>query len=168
MARLSLTRPIAAALQSRSWFRRDRKPQYLAAGYRYSLGYEWAAPWRFRRIDEVLRARKGFTIEDFQRLQHDETSLPARLLHTFAPGDSTSDGSVARYGTEAARLEFRARPRIDRGRHLSILGGKTRPYWSGARGWRRRNFASWAAGPRRTWRYNGSETPARRCLAMIP
>ena len=52
----------------------------LPAGYRHSLGYEWAAPWRFRRIDEVLRSRKGFTIEDFQRLQHDETSLPARLL----------------------------------------------------------------------------------------
>src|SRR4029077_1915975 len=52
----------------------------LPQGYRYSLGYEWAAPWRFRRIDEVLRSRKGFTIADFEQLQHDQTSLPARLL----------------------------------------------------------------------------------------
>lgn len=52
----------------------------LPPGYRHSLGYEWAAPWRFRRIDEVLRSRKSFTIADFELLQHDETSLAARLL----------------------------------------------------------------------------------------
>lgn len=49
--------------------------------YKTELGYEWAAPFRFHRIDEVLSASKSkFTIADFQRLQHDETSLPARAL----------------------------------------------------------------------------------------
>ncbi len=49
--------------------------------YKLELGYEWAAPFRFRRIDEVLSAGKGkFTISDFERLQHDETSMPAREL----------------------------------------------------------------------------------------
>lgn len=49
--------------------------------YKYELGYEWAAPFRFHRIDEVLSSAKNkFTIADFQKLQHDETSLPAREL----------------------------------------------------------------------------------------
>jgi penicillin amidase len=52
----------------------------LPRGYRHQLGYDWNPGFRFRRIDEVLRARKKFTIEDFQRLQHDETSLVAREL----------------------------------------------------------------------------------------
>lgn len=49
--------------------------------YKLELGYEWATPFRFQRIDEVLSSGKGkFTIADFERLQHDETSLPAREL----------------------------------------------------------------------------------------
>ena len=52
----------------------------LPRGYRRQLGYEWAAPLRFRRIDEVLKTGKKFTVEDFQKLQHDETSLVARQL----------------------------------------------------------------------------------------
>ena len=53
----------------------------LPAGYTKQLGYEWANPIRYQRIDEVLR-RPGvkYTVADFERLQHDETSLPARQL----------------------------------------------------------------------------------------
>jgi penicillin amidase len=52
----------------------------LPSGYPHDLAFDWAAPFRFQRIDEVLRGGGKFTIEDFQRLQHDETSLPARQL----------------------------------------------------------------------------------------
>jgi penicillin amidase len=52
----------------------------LPSGYPHDLAFDWAAPYRFQRIDEVLRKGGKFTIEDFQRLQHDETSLPARQL----------------------------------------------------------------------------------------
>ena len=52
----------------------------LPAGYPHDLGFDWSAPYRFDRVDEVLRAGSQFTVEDFQRLQHDETSLPAREL----------------------------------------------------------------------------------------
>ena len=53
----------------------------MLPGYKHELGYEWAAPFRFERIDEVIANFKGkFTIGDFQKLQHDETSLPAREL----------------------------------------------------------------------------------------
>jgi penicillin amidase len=52
----------------------------LPKGYPHAVGFEFAAPFRFQRIDEVLRTGKKFTVEDFERLQHDETSLPAREL----------------------------------------------------------------------------------------
>jgi len=52
----------------------------LPPGYDKPLNYEWAAPYRFHRLVETLGSRKGWTREDFQRLQHDEVSLPAREL----------------------------------------------------------------------------------------
>ncbi|MFL5579976.1 MAG: penicillin acylase family protein [Gemmatimonadaceae bacterium] len=49
-------------------------------GYRHPLSYEWAAPFRARRIRAVLDSGSRFTVADFQRLQHDELSLPARAM----------------------------------------------------------------------------------------
>ncbi len=53
----------------------------LPPGYKHELGYEWANPVRFWRIAEVLSSAKGkFNVADFERLQHDDVSLPAREL----------------------------------------------------------------------------------------
>jgi penicillin amidase len=54
----------------------------LPPGYPHELGYEWASAFRFQRIVEALRAPRAqkFTVEDFQKLQHDEASIPARRL----------------------------------------------------------------------------------------
>jgi penicillin amidase len=53
----------------------------LPPGYDREIGYEWANPLRFRRIREVLTtANRKFDVEDFQRLQHDVTSMTAREL----------------------------------------------------------------------------------------
>lgn len=52
----------------------------LPPGYTKPLAYEWADPSRFRRVEEVLRSRKGWTRQEFERLQHDELSIPAREL----------------------------------------------------------------------------------------
>ncbi len=52
----------------------------LPKGYKQELGYEWSAPYRFRRIEEVLRRGKDFTVADFERLQHDEFSVTAREI----------------------------------------------------------------------------------------
>ncbi len=52
----------------------------LPPGYRHVLGYEWSAMWRFRRIEEVLRATRNHTVADSEKLQNDEMSLPARVL----------------------------------------------------------------------------------------
>ncbi|HET9513805.1 MAG TPA: penicillin acylase family protein, partial [Gemmatimonadales bacterium] len=52
----------------------------LPPDYTRPLSYEWAEPSRFKRIMEVLQSRKGWTRQDFEKLQHDELSLPAREL----------------------------------------------------------------------------------------
>ena len=52
----------------------------IPEGYPHPLGFDWSAPYRFQRIDEVLRAGGPFSVDDFKRLQHDEMSLPAREL----------------------------------------------------------------------------------------
>ncbi|MGH9841439.1 MAG: penicillin acylase family protein [Blastocatellia bacterium] len=53
----------------------------LPKDYSHELGYEWASPIRFRRIAEALGGqREKFNVVDFQKLQHDELSLPAREL----------------------------------------------------------------------------------------
>jgi penicillin amidase len=52
----------------------------LPAGYRPEIGYEWAPGYRFLRIKDQLEVKKRFTREDFQNLQHDNTSLPGRAL----------------------------------------------------------------------------------------
>ena len=50
----------------------------LPPGYRVPLGYEWALPFRFMRIREMLSTGRKFTVADFERMQQDVMSLPAR------------------------------------------------------------------------------------------
>ena len=52
----------------------------IPEGYKHEINFEWSAPFRFQRIEELLGKGSKFTVEDFERLQHDETSLPAREL----------------------------------------------------------------------------------------
>jgi penicillin G amidase len=55
----------------------------LPDGYPYAvrkLGFEWTAPWRHLRIDSVLAALPKVSIEDSERLQTDQVSLPGRRI----------------------------------------------------------------------------------------
>jgi penicillin amidase len=52
----------------------------LPAGYTRTLGYDWTPPHRFERITEVLSTRGKWDVSGFERLQHDEVSLPARAI----------------------------------------------------------------------------------------
>ncbi len=52
----------------------------LPPGYSKMLGYEWGSPHRYRRIVEMIEAGGKLTTADFERMQHDETSLPARQI----------------------------------------------------------------------------------------
>lgn len=65
----------------------------LPAGYKLPLNYEWALPFRFQRIEEMLAAGKKFTIEDFERMQQDVASLPARRFQAIIKAWTPVPGS---------------------------------------------------------------------------
>ena len=52
----------------------------LPPGYSKPVAYDWAAPFRVDRIREMLGERKKFSIADFEHMQYDVVSLPARRL----------------------------------------------------------------------------------------
>jgi penicillin amidase len=45
-----------------------------------TVGYDWYAPYRAQRIDEVLTKARDWTVSDCLRLQADHMSLPSRVL----------------------------------------------------------------------------------------
>ncbi|HEX6545814.1 MAG TPA: penicillin acylase family protein [Bryobacteraceae bacterium] len=61
----------------------------LPQGYKHALNYYWAPPARHDRIVEMLESKKKFTVADFERMQQDVVSLPARhfveLVKTWKP-----------------------------------------------------------------------------------
>ncbi len=71
----------------------------LPPGYTVPLGYEWALPFRFHRIEEMLAARRKFTIEDFEHMQQDVASLPARrfqkILSAWTPEPASREAKAA-------------------------------------------------------------------------
>jgi penicillin amidase len=52
----------------------------IPEGYKHEINFDWSSPNRFLRIEEVLSKGARFSVADFERLQHDETSLVAREL----------------------------------------------------------------------------------------
>ncbi len=52
----------------------------LPPGYRHAIGYDWAPPYRFLRIQERLAAKEKFTADDFKSMQLDGVSLAGRSL----------------------------------------------------------------------------------------
>jgi penicillin G amidase len=77
------------------------------------VGFEWTAPWRARRIDEVLSKQPRHTLADSLALQRDYTSLLAReVIARLPPGDSPAlsmlrnwDGVLAADSAAAALFE---------------------------------------------------------------
>ena len=65
----------------------------LPAGYTVPLGYEWALPFRFERIEEMLAAKRKFTVEDFERMQQDVGSIPARRFQKILSAWKPEPGS---------------------------------------------------------------------------
>ncbi|TAN24223.1 MAG: penicillin acylase family protein [Acidobacteria bacterium] len=62
--------------------------------YAKALHYEWADAFRARRVAEVLGSGQIFTVSDMERLQNDDTSLPARALVPLLRGLQISTGPV--------------------------------------------------------------------------
>ena len=88
--------------------------------YPYNVGFEWAAPYRLRRIEEVLTglrdSRRKITLGDIETLQTDVVSLPARqlmnLLKKASPNPTAAsqmifgwDATLSRESAAAALYE---------------------------------------------------------------
>jgi penicillin amidase len=56
------------------------------------IGFEWSAPWRARRIEEVLEQQPHHSFADSLALQRDYTSLLARALVAQLPTTDDSPG----------------------------------------------------------------------------
>ncbi len=70
----------------------------LPPRYPHAISYLWEPPYRQRRVEEVLNAGTGLTIDDVARLQTDELSIPARALVPLLRGLRSDNADV-----EAAR-----------------------------------------------------------------
>jgi penicillin amidase len=66
----------------------------IPEGYNHEINFDWPSPTRYLRIEEVLSKGGKFTIADFGRLQHDETSLQARELVPLLKGLKIDDSSL--------------------------------------------------------------------------
>ncbi len=63
-------------------------------GYPHTLGFQWSAPFRQARIQEVLGSGRKFTIADMAELQRDVLSIPARSLVPLLKGLTSSDSKT--------------------------------------------------------------------------
>jgi penicillin amidase len=60
-------------------------------GYPHALGFLWGEPYRFMRIEEVLKSGRNFSLENMIKLQQDYLSLPARNLVPYLKDLHSSD-----------------------------------------------------------------------------
>jgi penicillin amidase len=80
----------------------------MPPGYTPPLGYDWASPHRYRRIDAILSDSGGFTVEDFQRLQHDVYSDRAvEAVALILGGGQRAEGGGERGEGRGQRVEGR-------------------------------------------------------------
>ena len=64
--------------------------------HRNAVGWEWADPYRFARISEVLGSGRRVSMMDMMRLQTDYTSIPARSLVPMLAPLTSSDPATER------------------------------------------------------------------------
>lgn len=87
----------------------------LPPGFGVPLSYEWALPFRFQRLREMLTEGRKFTVADFQRMQQDVTSVPARrfqeILRRWKPPGQAAE-LVQEILDWDARLEADSRPAL--------------------------------------------------------
>jgi penicillin amidase len=69
----------------------------LPAGYRHQIGYEFAAPYRFQRVRQVLSSHASWNLQDFAALQQDQLSLPGLALARLLGQVDLQDKDLAPY-----------------------------------------------------------------------
>jgi penicillin amidase len=84
----------------------------LPENYPYQLSFEWALPFRFLRIEQMLGGRSGLGRTDFERMQQDVTSVPVRrfqtILRAWRPSANSAEGAAV-----AQMLAWDGRLRVD-------------------------------------------------------
>ena len=79
----------------------------LPPGYSHRIGHEFAAPYRFRRIREVLTSKAKWDLGDFRGLQQDVTSLPGLALGKLLKGVDLRDPDLAQYAKRLTEWDGR-------------------------------------------------------------
>jgi penicillin amidase len=60
-------------------------------GYPHRIGHEFAPPYRFQRIRDVLASKEKWELGDFRALQHDDGSIPGLALARLLKGLDLKD-----------------------------------------------------------------------------
>jgi len=66
----------------------------IPSDYPYNVGFLWADPYRFSRIQEFLSSGRKLTMTDMMELQQDFLSIPARTLVPLLKGLRSTDAST--------------------------------------------------------------------------
>jgi penicillin amidase len=81
---------------------------HLPAGYPHAIGFDFTAPFRFQRLQQMFSEPKKFTIADFARMQYDVTSVPAhrfqKVVAVWKPVNARHQAIRERFGTWDARI----------------------------------------------------------------
>jgi penicillin amidase len=84
----------------------------LPAGYSHQLGFEWALPYRFERIESLLAGRSDLDRVNFERMQQDVLSLPARRFQAIVRRWTPPEGSRGAH-IVSEMLAWDAQMRVD-------------------------------------------------------
>ncbi len=82
---------------------------HLPPGYPHAIGYDFTAPFRFQRIQQMFAQPKKFTVADFARMHYDVASVPAqrfqKILLRWKPSSERHRGVRARLLKWNARID---------------------------------------------------------------
>ena len=84
----------------------------LPQGYKEAISYEWALPFRYLRLEQLLSGRKQWDRTDFETMQQDVLSLPARRFQAILRGWALPEGSPYKE-TVGKLIDWDARLHID-------------------------------------------------------
>ena len=88
----------------------------LPPGYNRILTYEWGLPFRVQRVEELLAKTTKFGVSDFEAMQQDVLSIPARrfkaVLEKWKPAPGMQMAAVQRILNWDARLTVESVPAL--------------------------------------------------------
>lgn len=71
----------------------------IPPGYKHEIGYEFSPPYRFLRVKHNLEAKRNFDLGDFQKIQHDDVTIPGQKLAKLLQSIKLTDAALEPYAT---------------------------------------------------------------------